>query len=120
MGKWEYAEELLDAVTFAIEFVIFTLFIYEEAMQIHNRMILDRIAYNSKTYLFTFIPLNFDYTLSNFVSFFNNYGILALYGCNSYSHYIYVSYMTREWAKIWLGDGRQEYSVYTTGIFGTS
>ena len=120
MGKWEYAEELLDVVSFAIEFIIFTLFIYEESLQIYNRLVLDYIASNNVLQMDALMGVTILPALREMHGFFNNYGILALYGCNSYSHYLYVTYMTFEWYNIFRGKGRQEYSIYTTGLFGTS
>ena len=48
VGKWEIAEEVLNGVTFAVEFTIFTMFIYEEAMQIVCREFLNFISIDEK------------------------------------------------------------------------
>lgn len=109
-SKWDLAFDLAEAINYVIEFVIFTLFIYEEALQIANRMILVEVSTGNMTKLGNVMETDFDYIMGFIKQFFENYGILALYGCNAYSSYFYVSMMTREWGNIVKYDQRMDYS----------
>lgn len=117
MGKWDKVEEIADAITFVVEFVIFTLFIYEEGMQIILRLIMNNIADGNKTGVFHECHVNFDYIFGFFADFFNAYGLLAVYGCNAYSTYLFACMFTREWAELYLGGNRMTYSFPKTGLF---
>lgn len=117
MGKWDKVEEIADAITFVVEFVIFTLFIYEEGMQIILRLILNNIASGNKTGVFHECHVNFDWVMPKFVNFFNNYGLLSVYGCNAYSTYLFACMFTREWAEIFMNGNRMSYDFYKTGMF---
>jgi hypothetical protein len=117
MGKWDKVEEIADAITFVVEFVIFTLFIYEEGMQIILRGLLDSIASGNSANVSHHCHVNFDYIFNFFVGFFNGYGLLAVYGCNAYSTYLFACMFTREWAELYLGGGRMNYEFYKTGMF---
>lgn len=110
MGKnWDLAWDLAEAINYVIEFVIFTLFIYEEALQIANRRILNDIATKNTYVLGVDMYVNFDYAMGWCREYFESYGILALYGCNAYSSYFYSSMMTREWGNIYLKGQRMDY-----------
>jgi len=117
VGKWEIAEEVLNSVTFAVEFTIFTMFIYEEAMQIVCREFLNFISIDEKKDLKSQIRLRFDIIMADFNQDFTNYGILALYGCNAYSSYLFSCMMVKEWSYLYLGWDRLEYSFPRTGLF---
>lgn len=114
---WEMAEDMVDAISFVVEYAIFTLFIYEEAQQMINRQILSEISWGVKSAVIHDIEINFDFMMNGFAGSFNKWGILALYACNAYSSYLFASMMVREWANIWLGWGRMEYSFPRTGLF---
>lgn len=116
-SKWELAEDIADAISFVIEFIIFTLFIYEESLQIQNRLLMDRIAFNDKNTLYIYMHTDFDFVMSYARNFFEGFGILSIYACNAYSSYLFSSMMTREWAQLFGGGPRMSYSFSRTGIF---
>lgn len=109
--------DIINVMSFAIEFIIFTFFIFEEAMQIANRHILTDISFNSLTRVSVDIAVDLNYILPWVEGAYNGYGILALYTNNAYASYLYSTYMTREWGNIFLGDGRQSYEVNRFAIF---
>lgn len=117
MGKWDSAEELADGISYVIEYIIFTLFIYEEAMQIINRLILQQIINGEATKLRLTIMIDFDFIMIYARGFFESYGILSVYGMNAYSAYFFSSMMTREWAELYLTGKRMEYSFSKTPLF---
>lgn len=117
MSKWDKVEEIADAISFVVEFVIFTLFIYEEGMQIILRLMLNEISAGNKSAVFHHCHVNFDYIFSFFAEFFMGYGLLAVYGCNAYSTFCYSCMFTREWAELYLGGNRMVYEFPKTGMF---
>lgn len=117
VGKWEIAEEVLNSVTFAVEFTIFTMFIYEESMQIVCREFLNFISSDEKRDLKAQIRLRFNIIMGYFNQDFSNYGILALYACNAYSSYLFSCMMVKEWSLLYIGEDRIEYSFPRTGLF---
>lgn len=116
-GAWDLAEGLANSITFVIEYAIFTFFIYEESMQIINREIMNKIANNNQNDVRIQLGTSFNFVMNGFSSDFNNYGILALYACNAYSSYLFASMMTKEWALLFVGEGRISYSFRRTGLF---
>lgn len=116
-SKWDAAFDLAEGINYVIEFVIFTLFIYEESLQIANRLILNAIALNNRSVLGEQMQVNFDFVMSWADDFFSKYGILALYGCNAYSAYWFTCMMTREWGQIFLTGNRLDYSFETLPVF---
>jgi len=116
-GVWDLAKELANAITFVIEFAIFTFFIYEESMQIINREVMTKIANNKPSDVRIQLRTSFDFVMAGFSRDFNNYGILALYACNAYSSYLFASMMTKEWALLFVGEDRISYSFRRTGLF---
>lgn len=116
-GVWELAEDLVNSITFVVEYVVFTLFIYEEAMQMMNRRILDEIRFSEKSVISFDIKVNHTFIMNHFSSDFNNYGILALYACNAYSSYLFASMMVKEWGQLFCGGDRINYSFRRTGLF---
>lgn len=116
-GVWDLAEGLMEAITFAVEFAIFTFFIYEESMQIICRQFLTYIASDDKVNLKVELRTNFDFIMNSFSGDFNNYGIVALYACNAYSSYLFSCMMVKEWSMLYLGGDRMEYSFPRTGLF---
>lgn len=116
-GVWEMAEDLIDKLSFAVEYAIFTLFIYEEGQQMMNRRILNEISWGVKSQVDFDTEITFDVMMNGFGGSFKRWGIVSLYACNAYSSYLFASMMVREWANIWLGKGRMEYSFPRTGLF---
>lgn len=116
-GTWELAEEIMEGITFAVEYATFTFFIYEEAMQLICREFLTNISSGQDTLLRFSIVHDFDFVMNSFSWDFSNYGIVSLYACNAYSSYLYSCMMVKEWSLLYLGGDRIEYSFPRTGLF---
>ena len=116
-GAWDLAEGVMEAITFAVEYAIFTFFIYEESMQIICREFLTNISSGKNTLLKQEIRTSFDFVMAGYSRDFSNYGIVALYACNAYSSYLYSCMMVKEWSYLYLGWDRLEYSFPRTGLF---
>lgn len=116
-GAWDLAEGVMEAITFAVEYAIFTFFIYEESMQIICRELLTHVSTSETVALKHEIRTAFDFVMYDFSRDFNNYGIVALYACNAYSSYLYSCMMVKEWSLLYAGGDRMSYSFPRTGLF---
>lgn len=114
---WDYGIGIVEAIAYAIEFVIFTLFIYEEALQMANRMLINQIGLSNKAGVYGMLMIEHAYALNQATQYFENVGPIALYGCNAYSTYFYASKFTAEWGWIYFNGTRSQYSLYKMDIF---
>lgn len=113
---WSGASALASALTFAIEFTIFTMFIHLEAQKLLNRVLLNDISYSAVPEALVDSYSNAQFTMDYYMGFFISYGILCTYCTNAYSAYAYSCYMMIEWTNIYLGLGHMEYDIPKIGM----
>lgn len=106
--KMEYLEGFVEGLSFVIEFVIFTLFIYEEAGQLMAKDLTDSIKERNIHRVMLGRNLVLRRILNSYKSFHADTGILSIYACNSYASFIYGLDMVDEICNIYMyGEGTE-------------
>lgn len=108
--KIEALEGFVEGLSFVVEFVIFTLFIYEEAGQLMSKDLLEAMMENHRRRIQLGQNLVLRPIRNSYKEFFNGKGILAVYACNAYATNIYAVEMVNELCQLYLEGERTDYS----------
>lgn len=106
----EALEGFVEGLSFVVEFVIFTLFIYEEAGQLMSKDLLDAIFQDDGNRIRLGKKLVLSPILESYKEFFNGKGILSVYACNGYATNLYSLEMVNEICQIYLTGERTDYT----------
>lgn len=98
-------------VIFAIEFVIYTLYFYEEGFVLFLRFYSEALYWRRESEIMHNSWLNFDYMYKWYRGWLFQYGALAVYAYNAYATYCFMLLMFREYGNILMGRGILEYHV---------
>jgi len=108
--RLEALESFVEGLSFVVEFVIFTLFIYEEAGQLMSKDLLQAMMENNRRRIQLGKRLVLGPILSSYKEFYNGKGILAVYACNAYATNIYAVEMVNELCQLYLEGERTDYT----------
>lgn len=106
----EALEGFVEGLSFVVEFVIFTLFIYEEAGQLMSKDLLDAIFQDDGNRIMLGKKLVLTPILKSYKEFFNGKGILSVYACNGYATNLYSLEMVNEICQLWQTGERTDYT----------
>ena len=87
---------LATGLAFAIEYVTYALYFFEEGFVIFMRGYHDGLYWKNLPTIFALSYLDFDYMFNWYQDFLNHFGILAIYSYNAYVNYMYMLQMYRD------------------------
>lgn len=105
----EPIENAAQGIAYLVELVTFMLFIYEEALQINNSMVLQAAKRKDKNELYQLMANTYDPAINSFTDCFIKWGLIAIYINNAYASFLYASMMCREVGNFAMGKGRLDY-----------
>jgi hypothetical protein len=92
--------DICNGLAYAIEYITYSLYFYEEAFVIFMRMYHETLYNGDVPSIMVQTENTFDWMLGWYVGMFNSVGIIAVYCSNAFANYIYMLYMYREYANI--------------------
>jgi len=81
------------SIAFVIELSTYTLYFFEEAMVIFMRRYKEYLFRQHASDIGWLSIVDFDYIMYDFISYWYQWGLLAVYSCNAFGNYLYAMMM---------------------------